>query len=161
MNATAFYTGQTVINGGSVQLATGTNTIWYQNYLEMAPATTLDLNGGSLIVTDLYSDSGADMPVTGGTITSVSGNASTIVLNRDNSARQWTGNIAGNVAVLRSGQNTWQLQSGNSYSGPTLLNGGTTTLRDLGTMAQEQRPWASTTPPFRSTIAASTPFPPA
>ena len=135
LNATAFYTGQTVVNAGTLQLNAGTNTIYLQNYLEMGPSATLDLNGTSLIVTDLYNDSANDMPVTGGTVTSVSGTASTLVLNRDAANRQWTGNIAGNVTLVRGGPNTWQVQGNNSYNGPTLLTGGTTILRDYGALS--------------------------
>ena len=66
----------------------------------------------------------------GGTITGTSG--ATLVLNRDNSARGWFGNIAGSVNLVRSGLNTWNVDAPQATSGNVLLNGGTTSLRDTG-----------------------------
>jgi len=140
LGGTAFYAGQTVLNGGALKLAAGTNnvnSIWYQNFTVVQPGATLDLAGQSLIVTDLFNDGGTPAGVdigAGGTVTTSTGTG-TIVLNRDNTARIWGGNLTGAVNLVRSGANTWTVSGNNNYTGQTLLNGGTTTLKDGGALS--------------------------
>src|SRR5439155_14146986 len=55
-----------------------------------------------------------------------------LVANYDNTARQWSGTMTGAMSFVRSGQNTQVFYGNNSYTGPTILNGGTTVLRDGG-----------------------------
>ena len=56
LGGTAFYTGQTVVNAGTLNLNNGNNTIQFANYLTLGPGSTLNLNGNSQIFTDLLSE---------------------------------------------------------------------------------------------------------
>ena len=58
-----------------------------------------------------------------------------LVNNADNSARNFAGMISGNLSYNRSGQNTMTFYSPLTYTGSTLINGGTTTLRDSAAMS--------------------------
>ena len=129
------HAGQTVVNQGTLSLNAGTNTIAAQNYLFVAKGATVNLNGTSQLVTDLFAD--ATVPNNAGTVTGTAG--SLIVLNRDNSARNWAGTITGGVGYVRSGLNTLSFYSDNTYTGPTILLAGTTTLRDRGALSATSR----------------------
>ncbi|NBV53936.1 MAG: hypothetical protein EBR83_10540, partial [Verrucomicrobia bacterium] len=119
--------GQTVINGGTLKLNGGTNTLAANNYLEVGLGGSLDLNGTSQYVFGLFTD-GA-VAGAGGTITSSAGTGN-LVVNQDNTGRNWAGTISGSVNFTRSGQSTLTVYSPQTYTGATLLNAGTTTLRD-------------------------------
>ncbi len=63
---TSFHSGQTVVNAGTLNLNAGNNTIQFANYLELGAGptvTTVQLNGNSQIVTDLFSDAGVVAPL--------------------------------------------------------------------------------------------------
>jgi autotransporter-associated beta strand protein len=126
--------GQTVINQGTIVLAGGKNTLQANNYLEIGLGGTLDLNGNSQQVFGFFTDGVANGG--GGTVTSTSG-VGNLVVNADNASRPFAGSIAGGtvasgnyVNFTRSGLNTLTFYSPNTYSGTTLINGGTTVLRD-------------------------------
>jgi hypothetical protein len=98
--AASTYTGQWVLNQGTLKLAGGINTIAQNNFLEIGLGATLDLNGNSQWVYDLFSDgvfAGA-----GGNITSSSGTA-TLVVNNVNGARSFAGAITGAVQTIDLG----------------------------------------------------------
>jgi len=123
--------GQFVLNQGTLKLAGGTNTIQANNFLALGVGATLDLNGNSQYVNGLLTD-GA-VAGAGGTVTSSSLPA-TFVHNADNAARNFAGTITGPVFYNRSGQNTVTFYSPQTYTDGTLLNGGTTTLRDQASL---------------------------
>lgn len=123
--------GQTVINQGTLKLNGGTNTIQANNFIEISVGGTLDLNGNSQQVLGLFTDGVVDGA--GGVITSSTGTGN-LVVNQDNAARNWAGSIQGAVNFTRSGQNTMTVYSAQTYSGSTLINGGTTVLRDAATI---------------------------
>ncbi len=123
------------LNGGTLQI--GSNNAYTPNqFLRVGPAATLDLNGKLQAFRGILSDTSLEATTLGqhGTITSSSGTGN-LVTNLDNSARSWSGQITGTVNLLRSGENTWSVFSNNTYTGNTLLNGGTTTLRDGGRLS--------------------------
>jgi autotransporter-associated beta strand protein len=130
-------TGTYNINGGTLQLGAN-NAIAPNSFLRLPVGGTLDLNGKAQYVQALFNDaitSGAGLSVegAGGTVTGSAG--SLLVANYDNTARQFSGTITGAVAFNRAGQNTQVFYGNNTYTGPTLLNGGTTSLRDGGRLS--------------------------
>ena len=118
------YSGQMVINDGTVKLYAN-NAIQANNYLAMVSGT-LDLNGKVQQVYSLFSDS--IVPNANGVITNSAGTAATFVLNQDNNARAWSGQVQGVTNFVRSGQNTFTLNSLQPFTGAAVLNGGTTNL---------------------------------
>lgn len=125
--------GVVTVARGTLQLAGGTNTIAPNQFLVMGgPASTLDLNGTSQLFSGVLTDTAN--PGSGGIITSNAGTGQ-LVINQDNTARNWAGSINGTVNLVRSGQNTLSIVSDNAYTGTTIINGGTTTLRDDGALS--------------------------
>ena len=122
----------TAINQGTLRLNGGTNTLFPNNFVHLSPGATLDLNGNSQYVQTLFTD--GQVAGAGGTVTSSSGTG-TLVLNSD--ARTFAGSMVGSVNFLRSGLSAgaYTLLAPNTYTGTTQLSGGTTTLRDSGTLA--------------------------
>lgn len=114
--------GQFVINDGTVKLFAN-NAIQPNNYLALTSGT-LDLNGKVQQTFALFSDS--SVPNVNGVITSTAGGA--LVVNQDNNARAWSGQIQGATTFVRSGQNTFTLNSALPFTGKALFNGGTTNL---------------------------------
>ncbi|MCX6847485.1 MAG: autotransporter-associated beta strand repeat-containing protein [Verrucomicrobia bacterium] len=117
--------GQTLINQGTLKMAGGNNTIYFNNFLSLNLGGTLDLNGTAQ--TSRLFDVGAVVNG-GGAITGSAG--STFVQNLDNNARNFSGNITGSVAFQRTGPNTLTLYSDSNTTGDILIAGGTTTMRD-------------------------------
>lgn len=127
---------QTVVNQGTLRLNGGTNPLGNNNFLEVGAGGTLDLNGSSQYVLGLFTDgvyNGIAGAVTsGGTVTSST--PATLVVNSD--ARNWSGQIAGNVFFNRTGTaSTTTIFTPQTYTGGTLINGGTVSLRDYGSLA--------------------------
>ncbi|WP_395736830.1 autotransporter-associated beta strand repeat-containing protein [Prosthecobacter sp.] len=127
-------TGNASIEGGTVILNGGNNTLAANQNLLVGPGAVLDLNGNSQYVQILFSDLGG-VEGAGGTITGGSLTGSTLVINQDNNGRNWAGYLTGAMSFLRSGQNTLSMYSNNDYTGLTLLAGGATTLRDGGQLS--------------------------
>ncbi len=126
LSSADYYTGTTIVNGGTLQLAGGTNTLFFNNSLVVNSGATLDLNGGVQYAGSLSSSStGISQTTSGGTITSLSGAASTLLVN--SGAATFAGSITGNVTFIRSGSaGQYNLLGNNSYTGPTLIEGGGT-----------------------------------
>jgi autotransporter-associated beta strand protein len=114
--------GQFVINDGTVKLFAN-NAIQPNNYLALTSGT-LDLNGKVQQTFSLFSDSA--VPNVNGVITSTAGGV--LVVNQDNNTRAWSGQIQGATTFVRSGQNTFTLNSALPFTGKALFNGGTTNL---------------------------------
>jgi autotransporter-associated beta strand protein len=124
------YSGQFVINQGTVVLNGGKNTIQANNFLSLNGGT-LDLNGNSQQILGLFTDglvAGA-----GGTVMS-SGSQGHLIINQDNASRSFAGQITGNLKLTRSGFNTLTLYSPQTYTGTSVINAGTTILRDTATL---------------------------
>jgi autotransporter-associated beta strand protein len=119
--------GQLVLNNGTLKLGAGIKNALQTNNFVAINNATLDLNGNSQQILTLFGDSA--VANAGGIITSSTGTGSLFV-NQDNAGRNWAGSIQGNVNFARAGQNTLTLYSSHNYTGTTLINGGTTTLRD-------------------------------
>ncbi|QOV90342.1 autotransporter-associated beta strand repeat-containing protein [Humisphaera borealis] len=130
---------QTVVNGGTLRLSGGTNTLGANNFLVVNPGGTLDLNGSSQYVQGLFTDGTyngiANTVTAGGTITNSAVGQATLVSNSDNAARNWAGQITGNVFFNRTGLNSLTIYTPQTHTGGTLINGGTVSLRDYGSLA--------------------------
>jgi autotransporter-associated beta strand protein len=124
--------GQFVINQGTVKLGTGIkNAVMANNYLALT-AGVLDLNGNIQQTYSLFADQA--WANANGTITSSSGTGSLIV-NQDNSARNWAGSITGDVRFTKQGQSNLTLYSNQAYTNTSLFNGGNVILRDEAAFA--------------------------
>ncbi|MFN5805594.1 MAG: autotransporter-associated beta strand repeat-containing protein, partial [Opitutia bacterium] len=130
------------INGGTVTLIGGENTLWQgaqggtagQN-MAIGPGATLDLNGNSQMVGDLRSPNGTAFAASGGAVVNGGANATLISVG---SASGWGGNISsgtGTIFYNKAGANTQTFYSDNTYTGGTLINGGTLTLQDEGRLS--------------------------
>ncbi|OYW76067.1 MAG: hypothetical protein B7Z37_10495, partial [Verrucomicrobia bacterium 12-59-8] len=138
LNITArqFYTGATVLNGGTTTLAAGNNTLFDNGgALTVNYGATLDLNGTVQYVGNFSSSSGA-APGAGGTVTSTGGAA---LLLTNATTGTWTGSITGNsanpITFVRVGGNTTSFDSANPYYGATIIMGGALTLQDDATLS--------------------------
>jgi autotransporter-associated beta strand protein len=129
------------INGGTVTLDGGENTLWQGvqggtngQLLSVGPGATLNLNGNSQMVGDLVSPNRTAFAGSGGSITSSS--ATTLLAVYANAtAGQWGGNISGNIFFNKAGATATTFYSDNTYTGGTLINGGTLTLIDEGRLS--------------------------
>ena len=141
----------------------GTNTIYYNQALTVNAGGTLDLAGYVQYVGNLTSyNAGVNQAIAGGTITSSTGNG-IFITNSTNNPGNFSGTITDSTAqgtgtgVLtfeRAGTFTLNLLGPNTYTGATYLTGGTTTLKDYGTLWPARTPSTSTTPRWPSTTPA-------
>lgn len=132
LGASNLYTGATTVNQGTLKLAGGDHPILPGQVLNVNTGGTVDLNGNTQMVGVLRSlgSSGGETAQTGGFITSTGG-AATLATNMTSGAT-FAGRITGDITFIRSNANNLNLTGENSYTGATLINGGTTALRDGG-----------------------------
>ena len=95
------------------------------------PASTLDLNGTVQQVSGLLTDTAT--PGSGGVITSAAATGQ-LTINQDNNERSYAGSFTGQLSVVRSGANTFNLVSASSSTGAYLFNGSTTVLQGSGAL---------------------------
>jgi autotransporter-associated beta strand protein len=141
LNSPEFYTGQTTVNNSTLILNGGNNT------LLVAPTGTvptvagvalngssalLDLNGNNQVIGTLTSAS--PLPNTGGTITNSSTTQQVTLAEVNAGTSTFGGAIAGNLNFDKYGAGTLSLESANSYSGATIVGGGTLTLQSGGAL---------------------------
>jgi autotransporter-associated beta strand protein len=141
-----FYTGVTVVNQGTLKLAGGTNTIFYNNDF-LLQGGALDLNGTAQTLSALRFDTAVAQnanftPGMGGTVINTSGTMATLGLVTGGSFSGMIGNgnaADSDISVVRATPagsfGDWNIYSPNTYTGVTLLNGGRTQL--LGTATFE------------------------
>jgi autotransporter-associated beta strand protein len=130
---------QTVVNQGTLKLNGGLNTLGANNFVEVSPGGTLDLNATHQYVLGLFTDGSfngvANTVTAGGSIINSGATQSTLVTNSD--GRNWAGQISGNIFYNRAGtSSTTTMYTPQSYTGGTLVNGGTLSLRDYGALTQ-------------------------
>jgi hypothetical protein len=105
-----------------------TNAIQSNNYAGLAGGT-LDLNGGSQFFGGVFADQdyvANNTIVTNGSLV----RTAHFLYNNDNTGRNWSGSIQGDVKFTRSGQNTTNFYAAQTYTGSTVINGGNVLLRD-------------------------------
>ena len=138
--------GGVFVNDGTLKLGGGDQTILPGRILQLNHGGTLDLNGtvqqfnylesrqtAALAQSDLNAaDAG------GIVINTDTGNQATLVL-AGSAAVTFTGSIQGNVALARSTSaatfNDWSIYSEQTYTGPSLFNGGRTVVYIEGKLA--------------------------
>ena len=133
LNAQQFISGNTIVNSGTLNLASGaTNTLLFNQGLGINTGATVDLKNGVQFIAGLFSaNAGGNTDLSGGTLTN-SGAEATLAINSNNS---FNGQITGTIYVNKTGTGGLNLQEANTYSGATLINGGTFSLQDKGTLA--------------------------
>ncbi len=127
-------TAMTVVNQGTLKLSTLSNTLSFDNFLYVGAGGTVDLNGSSQYVETLFTD-GSVANTSGGTVTNSAVTAGTLIVNQDSTNRNFSGFLTGNLNFERAGQNTLSLYSNNTYTGATVITGGTTVLRALAQLS--------------------------
>ena len=119
--------GQFVLNQGTVKLGAGIkNALQAGNQFALISGV-LDLNGNIQQLGALFSDQ--NYANANGTVTTTGGVAG-LIINQDNSVRDWSGKITGDVRFTKQGANILSLYSIQDYAQDTLVNGGTLTLAD-------------------------------
>ena len=152
-NARQYYTGTagnnngTTVNGGTLRLNAGNNTILIQPTGNIPTAMGLFLNGGTLDLngtSQIFDRILNNNPIagTGGVI--INGGGGTVTLtSATGTGTTFAGSIgtgvlnAANNAIdfVKSGNSTLTLTNVNSYTGSTVLRGGVLQLQDSGTLA--------------------------
>ena len=153
------YTGQTNVNGGTLLLAGGNQTLYTEVTTSLSPGNiynvantpsnnvslmvnyggTLDLNGNTQVINNLTNATNgmntAELPNSGGVITNSNTNttANLAVLVAGNN-QYFGGSINGNLNLTVAGGWTYYLESANGYAGTTTKQGGNLTLQDLGAL---------------------------
>ncbi|QOV90168.1 autotransporter-associated beta strand repeat-containing protein [Humisphaera borealis] len=142
LNNRAFYTGNTSVNGGTLNLSSGVdNTIAVVPGATTPSVSALSINGAAALV-DLKNNSQTFgliqnvNPIAGnaGTITNSGGSIVTLT-SATGAGSTFAGQINGNLAFTRSGNSTTTLTGANGYVGATTVRGGTLQLRDSGSIA--------------------------
>lgn len=134
LNAQQFVSGATYINEGKTVLtSTGiTNPMLYNQSLAVNYGGTLDLNGNNQFVAGLSSaTAGGGNGIAGGTVTNSALAQSTFTVNGNTN---FAGVISGNIFLNKSGTGALNLQNAQTYTGATLITGGTLTLNDYGAL---------------------------
>ncbi|GEP44951.1 autotransporter-associated beta strand repeat-containing protein [Brevifollis gellanilyticus] len=137
-NAPQFVSGTTYVNAGMLTLSGGNNTMLFNNGVAVNNGGTLELNGNSQFMAGLSSAAaGTGVGVVGGTVTNSSGTQSTLTINGNTN---FGGVIAGNIFLNKTGTGSLNLQQPQTYTGPTLITGGSVTLSDFATLPNTNQP---------------------
>lgn len=148
LQAPVYSLGQTTVNGGTLQLAAGNQTLFVPFQVPASPGNvgntttngqvlqvnygaTLDLDGTNQSVQNLSTANTLDLM--GGTVTNTSSTTSTLHIST-NGNYTWSGDISGNINFVRDNGSAYTINSPQTYTGTTTLQGGLTTLIDLGTL---------------------------
>jgi len=133
LNARQFVSGTTYVNGGTLRLKAGeVNTLLPNNNLAVNFGGTVDLNGGAQFVGSLYSiGSAANEDEQGGTVTNQGASQATLVTNANGS---FGGVVSSDVYLAKVGTNGLGLHYPQTYTGGTLVAGGSLTLTDDGSI---------------------------
>ena len=130
--AQQYVSGNTTVNGGTLQLENGaTNTLLFNNGLVVNTGGTVDLNQGVQFIAGLSSQGAAASADIGGGIVTNSGTQATLVVNSNTT---FGGAIQGTIYLDKTGTGGLTFTSAQSYTGNTLITGGTLTLVDGGTI---------------------------
>ncbi|NBV85521.1 MAG: hypothetical protein EBS01_04500 [Verrucomicrobia bacterium] len=134
------YTGTTTLNEGSLGLSGSTATLGAGGALVMRQKTTLDLGGAGLIAA-LYTGGGSFATETVGSFSGagvVTNSSATPVMFGIGSASTslFSGLIqdgGASVGIIKNGAGTQYLTGMNTYSGPTVINGGVLSIAFVNT----------------------------
>ncbi len=141
LNTRAFFTGQTTVNGGTLTLNGGNNTLLVNATATVPTVVAVEVNSGVLdlnntneVIGTLSSNDPASG--TGGTITN--SGATTVTLTSVTAASTFSGSIAGSLNFAKYGNAALTLTGANTYTGTTTIGGNTLTLKDGGSIASTQ-----------------------
>ncbi|NBN94086.1 MAG: hypothetical protein EBV31_00410 [Verrucomicrobia bacterium] len=132
-DAPQFVSGTTYVNGGTLRLKSGqVNTLLYNNGVAVNFGGTLDLNGGAQFIGALTSvGSAANADAQGGSVINSAASQATFVVNGNGS---FGGVVSGDVYFAKVGTNGQSFLYPQTYTGPTVLAGGSMTFADEGTL---------------------------
>ncbi|NBV35613.1 MAG: hypothetical protein EBR81_17935, partial [Proteobacteria bacterium] len=135
LSSPQMYTGMTSVNGGTLLLAGGNNTLLPGSNLGVNLGGLLDLGNTSQLVGDLINASARNgvLEGAGGIIQGSLG--ATLVTNQSNTSRTFAGSMQGGMNFVRVGLNSLFLNANNTFTGATRLLGGLTDLRDFGRLS--------------------------
>ena len=133
-----------MVNDGTLKLGGGDQTILYGRNMYVNEGGTLDLNGTVQQVNFLESRyspvlarNDSNPPFGGGTVSNSSVTQATLAMATASSV--FAGQITGNIAVVRStaagATVDWNLYTEQTYTGPTLYNGGRVILADTASLS--------------------------
>jgi autotransporter-associated beta strand protein len=143
------YTGGTRINGGTLELASAApnNALFYRfatapvlnatttgdndDFIQINAGGVIELNGNSQIFGDLLT---ATSTIGSGGILQNSGALATFITTV-NTAREWTGQINGNLNFIKSGGTQFTMRDDNQFNGNMSLMGSITALVDQGRLS--------------------------
>ena len=138
------YTGETLINNGSVKLDLGNNRLPTGTVVSLGQAAnsnlgTLDLNGRSQEIAGLVSTSGINATASKNTVTSAT--AATLTINVANGVTHTygagtaanSGVLAGALSLIKIGGGTQVLGDANTFTGGTTISAGTLQVGAGGT----------------------------
>ncbi|HYF34356.1 MAG TPA: autotransporter-associated beta strand repeat-containing protein, partial [Prosthecobacter sp.] len=142
LSSSNYFTGTTTLNEGTLKLAGGNNTLFYNNVLTLQGGL-LDLNGYNQFFNTLQTSTSTPnnanlVPDAGGKVINTGATQSTLAIGTGASFAATIGNgnpAQSNIAVVRStaagGSSDWNPYSPNTFTGPLILNGGRVNM--LGT----------------------------
>jgi outer membrane autotransporter protein len=135
------YTGSTTISAGTLQA--GATNVFAQNSA-IASAATLDLNNFNQTIGSLAGS---------GTVTL---GTATLTTGTDNSSTTFSGAISGGGGLTKIGAGTLNLRASNIYTGPTLIEAGTLSLTNNGSISASSRVVADGTFNISALLGAGT-----
>jgi autotransporter-associated beta strand protein len=158
LSARGFLPRPVYLNSGTLTLAGGANTLAYA--VATAPTATgtnttapttasalyvstggvLELNGNDQAVGGLFGNAGSSivLPGSGGVVTNSSVTAATLTA-LPSAASTFAGSLTGNLNFVRAGIGGLTMTAPNTYTGSTVIAGGTVVLQDLGTLENTSR----------------------
>ncbi len=135
--------GTVMVNDGTLTLGGGDQTILPGRNVWVNEGATLDLNGSTQFVgtlasrlTEVLARNDLFTANSGGNVVNSAASQATLAIG---TGETFAGAISGNIAVARAttagATADWNLYSDNSYTGPTLFNGGRVQLLDFGRLS--------------------------
>ncbi|MEZ0265548.1 MAG: beta strand repeat-containing protein, partial [Phycisphaerae bacterium] len=139
LNKSAYYTGTTTVNAGTLNLNAGANTLLVTTTSTVPGVGALTVNGGSLNLNGNNQAVGTLASTNtvaggGGTITNGAGGSPVVLTSVAAGASTFGGSLAGNLTFTKTGNNALTLTGVSTHTGQTIVQANTLTLRDAGSI---------------------------